>query len=70
MSKPKQNRSAKTSKFSKYRIPASNWDSFISEFDGIDCNMMCNSTFPTKETTELFQNPLSSMVYCRWCNNR
>lgn len=63
-------RSAPTSKKSKYRIPLTDWDNFISEFDGIDCNLMCQSNFPTEETVNLFQNPLSGMVYCRWCNQK
>jgi len=51
-----------------YRIPQANWDQFISEFNGLDCDQMCDKTFPTKKTVNLFQNPHASMVYCRWCD--
>ena len=52
----------------RYRIKEADWELFIKSFDGFDCNQMCNKYFPTKETIDLFQNPNSSLVYCRWCS--
>lgn len=50
-----------------YRIRPGDWDLFIQSFDGFDCDKMCHKYFPNSKTLDLFQNPSSSLVYCRWC---
>ena len=52
-----------------YRIPQDNWDDFIRDFNGFDCQQLCQDGFPTQQTVNLFQNPASSMVFCRWCKS-
>lgn len=52
----------------KYRVRQVDWDNFIEEFDGINCNKMCNLSKPKKRTENLFGNQRASNVFCRWCS--
>ena len=51
------------------KIPASNWEQFIEDFNGFGCLNMCQNQIPNTSTIELFKNRHAAKVYCKWCHD-